>query len=494
MSKSNGKPVYDAADASEAALLACLLTDPAGVPEAIGSLTGSDFRHAHHGHIFRAIAEVHALSGTTSVGLVLAHLQQAGELHERTEDYVKELRSQVATGGELLYHLAQVKDASRVRAMLRFCDSFRGAALGREDSPDGLLERFREHADALGKESARKEVTGRVEDIATLADLLAHAASIDWIWPSWIQRNVVTVLAAEGGTGKTRFVADVLRRVRHGLPWPDDSPMTVPYTPGGCLALVVASDNHHDELCSIVEEFGVEPECVRLNAHKSDPFGGTLLESKEDLDALESRARTLRPLFVVVDTVGSATELNLSKQEDAKKFYTPLQVIARRAGCSALALTHTNASGKVLGRRASEKARVVIRMVKPEGEDRRRLEVVKSNSKQPPPLGVTMKTGGNDYDDNPPALSNPNARDEPGAQASPKLQEAKDWLTDRLKTGPARVSHLRNDAKENGISTNRLYAAMRNMSVEEYDGADRKKWWRLPPREEGEEDPPDPFD
>ena len=67
-------------------------------------------------------------------------------------------------------------------------------------------------------------------------------------------RGYVNLLAAEGGLGKTRFVADLCRRVRHRLPWPDGTP--TPEHDGPEVAMWVAADRNFGELVELSEAFG----------------------------------------------------------------------------------------------------------------------------------------------------------------------------------------------------------------------------------------------
>ena len=117
--------------------------------------------------------------------------------------------------------------------------------------------------------------------------------------------------------------------------------------PPTSTALWLLADNNHNEIVQLARDFGIE-DGIYINAWQDDPFGGTVLECKEDLDNLEKRIELVRPAFVFIDTVGGATDMNMAKQEDAKKFYNPLQIIARKYGCAIVCVTHLNASGKFL--------------------------------------------------------------------------------------------------------------------------------------------------
>lgn len=319
-------------------------------------------------------------------------------------------------------------------------------------------------------------------DVATIADLRAAGALVRWVWPGWIPLGVLTAVAARGGTGKTRFCADLLRRVRHGLPWPDGRPMTVPRE---ATAMWVVADNHHDEMVTLAESFGIE-DAIFLNADKADPYGGVTLDAPEDYAALEARVKAVRPLLVIVDTVGNATDLNLSRQEEAKKFYAPLQIIARKYACAVLALTHLNAGGHFLGRRVLEKVRVAIRIENPEPDNeantRRRLEVKKTNSKAPPPLGVTMGDRSNEYDDRPPEAVDPDAPQKRGP-APAKVQEAVEWLRQRLSRGAQKVGYTIESAQAEGISKGTLYRSKDILTVVQFE-SEGNKWWRLPQDDE----------
>jgi putative DNA primase/helicase len=315
------------------------------------------------------------------------------------------------------------------------------------------------------------------DDVATIADLERAGAEISWFWDGWIQRGVLSILAAEGGCGKTRFAADLVRRIRHGLAWPDGTPVGLPRdTP----VLWVVADNHHDEMVSLSRAFEIA-DVVRINASPAEPYGGTTLDTLEELATLEARVAAVGAGFMVVDTVGNSTDRKLSLQEDAKAYYQPLQLIARRQKVAGLCLTHLNASGMVLGRRAKEKARTVLMMDRPDplGQpNRRKLWVDKTNSKTPSPLGITMGDHGNEYDDQPPvkpedAAVGSRVRNQPSG-----LDRACEWLRDYLAVGPARVSRVRTEAETAGFGPKVLYAAKDSLGVHEYSEEGRK-WWEL---------------
>lgn len=326
----------------------------------------------------------------------------------------------------------------------------------------------------------KRPLPASMEDIAGIRDLVKAGAKLRWLWKGWIQIGVVNILAAQGGCGKTRLALDIVRRIKHGYPWPDGQPMEVD---PASLSLWVLSDNNHDEIVTAAQSFGIE-DSIKLNAHPEDPYGGVLLSGMDDLCELEARIKIVKPALVFIDTVGNATDLNLSKQEDAKAFYQPLQVIARRHSVAIMCLTHLNANGGTLGRRANEKVRSVINMSKPDPdqENRRRLWVAKSNSQIPPPLGVTMGDTGNEYDDKPP--TEPEDADgrpvSSGTRSNSKMSQCVEWLKEKLDDCSIPIAGTIAEAEEKEFAKQVVYRAIERLGAETFEIGGRK-FWRLIP-------------
>ena len=333
------------------------------------------------------------------------------------------------------------------------------------------------------------------EGDATAADLIAANAGTRWLWPGWIPTSVLTLLTAEPSTGKTRLCLDLQRRISLGLPWPDGAPIQLQ---DGVLPRVlwVAADHQHAELADAPSKFGYPPDACYLNSSRSDLYGGTELQTPEQLADFEERIKRVKPALVVIDTVTNTGDFKSQDSSDAKRQYKPLQEVAKRTGCAMLVVTHTNVAGKTLGRRADEKTRVTIRVERPDPEGqphRRKLSVALSRlSVYPPPLGVTMHDSGNDYDNTPPEDPE-NAQAAQGAKLpSPAIQEAIGYLTTRLAMGACKVGMIRREAeqREPPISAKSLYAAVRHLGIEEFEQEDRK-WWRLAAKDGGDEGGPE---
>ena len=50
---------------------------------------------------------------------------------------------------------------------------------------------------------------------------------VDWLWPSWIPRGMLTLLGGAPGVGKSLVALDLARRIIHNDPFPDGAPCPV---------------------------------------------------------------------------------------------------------------------------------------------------------------------------------------------------------------------------------------------------------------------------
>lgn len=319
-----------------------------------------------------------------------------------------------------------------------------------------------------------------VEDDATAVDLISQNSSIKWLWNGWVQQGTLTALAAEPGVGKTRLCADILRRMVNGLEWPDGQPMTVE---SGCKVIWIAADSQWAELATIPEQFGFAPDSIVLNGTKANPYGGTNFDNVEDFAKLERRIMRVKPVAVFIDTIGNATDKEMTRPDQAKQIFKPLAEIATRTGTSIILVTHLNKGGEALGRRIIGAVRQVIKLECPDPQNepnRRKLYVDKSNSMKPRPLGVTMGSAGNDYDGSPPSAVTSEPGKNPGRPSN--LEDDAKWLEALLSDGNERQVKAIIDAAnaQRGMSVDRTYKAMRSLGervVESMSG--NRKFWRL---------------
>jgi hypothetical protein len=468
----NGGGTDRALKRAERGVLGGMLRDNAVIPAVLQVVSAEDYYADANQRVHRAIGHLHAEGKLADAVTVADVIRARGEVDDiGGYAYLGDLLRAAPTAPKALHYAAVVRRRSTTRRLIRCLQGHLARADNCRPPEEQAADVIRDMETVLSRTPAPDGDRPRRSPVATIDDLRQAGADISWVWLGWIQRSVLTGLAAEAGIGKTRFCADLVRRILHQLPWPDGQAMTLPRD---TKVLWVAADNHHGELVELCVSFDIG-DVVRLNADQNDPYGGTSLHTAEELRAFEARIREVKPALVFVDTVGNATDRDLCKQEEAKAFYEPLQQIARRQRCAIVCNTHLNAGGQFLGRRVLEKVRTAIRMEQTDpGSTRRRLEVVKSNSRIPPPLGLTMGDKGNDYDGQPPQRPEGNT----SGRIPAKLTEAMDWLKAELEKGPRQVQGLRDAAEQKGFPAGTLYNAKDTLGAEEFT-AERRKWWRL---------------
>ena len=295
---------------------------------------------------------------------------------------------------------------------------------------------------------------------ATLADYARMASDQRWLWEGWLARGVLNVVAAEPGTGKTRFTLDMARRIYCGLPWPDGQPTGLAE---GSRTLWIQADRAFHEMLECARAFGLPDEAVILGSSPDDPTGSLDLDNEETLAALAARIQSASPVLVVIDTVGMTTGLDLYKPEGARAFFGPLMDLAASSGVAILGLTHLSKDKDPLGRRIVEKARSVIKITKPDPDGqptRRKLWVDKTAAKNPPALGITMTDAGNDYDFQPPTEPEPSK----GGRPSDKREKATAFIRAALADKNDRVGKdLEAEWVATGESYKTFWRAFENM-------------------------------
>jgi hypothetical protein len=311
----------------------------------------------------------------------------------------------------------------------------------------------REEKELLERDGQDRRVGGQrtKDDLVTLADLESlGGGDLDWIWQGWILRCALALVSADAGVGKTRLAADLVRRVRQGESWPDETPITLPTD---APVIWLAADYQFAELVQLHKDFDLGEE-VYLNSYKDNPLAGTSLDTNEDLAGLCERIDLARPQLVIVDTLGNATDADLCRQEEAKRLAVPLMEIAVKKEVAILLLYHSNREGKPLGRRMVEKCRTVIQLSKPHGVGMGvfDLEVSKSFAIIPPRLRATMSDGRIDYRPAP----------EKGPGRPPReVEAAAAWILDELgKQDGQTIGDLKQRAEsEAGIAKNTYFRA-----------------------------------
>jgi AAA domain len=311
---------------------------------------------------------------------------------------------------------------------------------------------------------------------AHLGDLTSCQSAGRFVWPNWIVRGHFTLLSSDPKIGKTHLGLDMARRLWLGLPWADGQPATFP---ARTTTLWVAGDRHQDELRERAAAFGLPLEAVRLNALPHEPYGGWDLDNPDNVKLLGDLVASERPGLVFIDTVWRATKRRLNKEDEVNMLMTPIISIAQSCDVSILGLMHLSKDQDTLNRRLEGVARGIMKMFKPDPSqpDRRRLEVI-GNFKEPPPLGVTLRDGGCDFDFDPPKEPTKNL----GGRPPEKTDKAIAFLLENLSAADWKGCELIDKWVGSGESKSPIFDAKKAMEADGrlvVDKSKRPQIWHL---------------
>jgi hypothetical protein len=353
----------------------------------------------------------------------------------------KEMRRRMREG--------ELEDEARYEAVRVVAESwFRDGDLGEADDPAAIQS---------------------AADVPTLQDAFEAGATKRWLWNGWLLADALNGLVGKFGDGKTRFLMDLIRRICHGDVWPDGQriipqPDLQTVAPGpDSKFLFVPLDYQQAELIDLADQYGIPREQVFLNAPDGSADGLSPIDTAEGLAALERRVNVLRPALVIIDPITAASaERNQGRAEDVTALYGPFQKIARKYGTTFLVLIHTNAAGGTYGRHATGKFRVEIKLTKVGDDDgaRYRLEVTKSNSKKPEPLGASQFDDGWRFNGDPPEADGVAVVGKRGPRPR-RLDEAVQFLRQELEQGERLQTELIDRWVDGKRSKNFIFDAAR---------------------------------
>jgi hypothetical protein len=247
---------------------------------------------------------------------------------------------------------------------------------------------------------------------SSLLDLAAGRRPVDWLWPGWIPRGMLTLLAAAPGTGKSLVALDLARRVIAGLPFPDGAPNPCPEA----NVLLVDAEGP----LSLLDRRARAWEIDRSRLFLMVPAGSTFVDlaASRQHRLLVDMVRRLRPDLLIVDSLGAATpggETAHTALHILLAFLTRLAAFGHlavllihhlrkraysgRAAAAAITLDDLRGSSHIVAAARSILALSPVAPAPPAGDTpdpppARRLEVIKSHlCRLPPPLGLQLEGG-----------------------------------------------------------------------------------------------------
>ncbi len=317
--------------------------------------------------------------------------------------------------------------------------------------------------------------------------------AVQWLWSDLIPLGKVTLIVGAPDVGKSILTTYLAARVSRGEAMPGET--TATREPADALIL-----NAEDEL-----QDTVFPRAMAAGGDQSRLVSIRLLDSAgddpppqislSDIDTLETVIAELDDCrYMVIDPFAAFLDgANENSNENVRAILMGLGRLAARHGIAIVIVTHMRKCGdggalqRVLGSTGLvAAARSVLLVAKdPDDDDRRLLLRLKGNLAKAvdgfvyriegdPPRAVFT---GERTTLSPDEVLRPAA----GERGSPRLDEASNWLRDRLTNGPIPAQALETAAREVGIRPKTLRRAAEALRVEKNKAAYQGQWlWRLP--------------
>ena len=337
-------------------------------------------------------------------------------------------------------------------------------------------------------------------DVVCMADV--KPSSINWLWPNWIALGKVSVLAGDGGRGKSTILCDITARATTGNVWPDGAAAGAPAS----VIILAAEDDVGDTLAPRLLAAGADLARVFVIRSVRDETqrrrGFNLQADLEQLEAEIGKHDNVR--LVIIDPVSSYLgKVNSHKNSDVRGVLEPLGEMAARLGVAVLCNNHFSkgggsANGRIIGSVAfTAQARAVF-IVTPDDADETRLLLIPSKMNIAPIKyglayrieGCLIQHDGADiatsrimYEGTPITISADQALAalDGNSESRSEKSEAIDFLMDALRGGPVSAKEMKKEAAAAGISPKSLRSARETLRIKPEKAGFEGGWvWSLP--------------
>ena len=325
---------------------------------------------------------------------------------------------------------------------------------------------------------------------------------IEWLWPGWLARGKIHILAGAPGTGKTSLAIALAATLTRAGRWPDGAAAGQ-----GDVLVWSGEDDPVDTLVPRLMAAGAELSRVHIITGALDDQGKPrAFDPSCDMDLLADHVATMvpAPALLVIDPVVSAVAGDSHKNGEVRRALQPLVDLAMTRKIAVLGITHF--SKGTAGRDPVERvtgslafgavARIVMAAAKmPDDQGGGRilargksnigkddggfaydLEVIELR----PGIETTCVTWGEAIKGTArEILSQAETQEDPDDKRG--YEEAIEWLRDYLSDGPKPAKDGQRDAKANGITEKSLRTARDKLRVQPHKSGFRGGWlWSLP--------------
>lgn len=317
-------------------------------------------------------------------------------------------------------------------------------------------------------------------ELTTWLDMETRVSEVTWAWKLYLPNGFVTMVAGQGGSGKSSIVLRLCGCYTEGWNWPDGTPFT------GEKGSVLWCEAEAAQAINLAraKKYGLDLSKI-LNPF-DDPLIDINLSNPIHRKRLREKALLSQVKVIVIDSLKGA---NTSVENDSQIFEIVkfLAELARDTGKVVILIHHLRKKG--LGEddnvtldhiRGSSAITQTPRMVwainsKSDGSKESTFQVIKSNLGEfPPTIGFQITEDGVDFFE--PALSS-------GRHS--QIREAEEILINLLRDGSYPAGEIEKLASKKGIAMRTFNEAKKNLGIlsKRIGGRNGFYVWILPPNQ-----------
>lgn len=304
----------------------------------------------------------------------------------------------------------------------------------------------------------------------TLRQVAQRHPPVAWLWPGWLPKGMMSLVAARPGAGKTHWVLDLVRVLQQGSAWPDGTPAEQGET------VWIEGEGISPEIMERSVALGIDPDRMwMIEASDGEILDLTATAWRDEV--IETTA-AVKPRLIVVDSLSTISPNGQDRSEQVTPLLVWLVGLARWSRASVVLVHHLRksngaqmefpivrledirGSGQIV---AQSRSIIAVNMMGYDLDAQRRVEVLKktlSRGASPKPMGVT---GVKDDDG---LIRRFDYGEAPSVENGTMRQDCKEWLVDLLEDGPMRRKAIQEVAEEEGYNWTMLQRAHRELLKE----------------------------
>jgi hypothetical protein len=437
-------------------------------------LERDDFYRDGHRKIFDAILALYFAQQPVDLITTCAELRNRGDYEESGgAAYLTAMIEACPSAANITTYASEVRkqsyDRQRVIALQNGLQQARNC-VGPAEAAKQVLKNLQH----IEEQAARAQALRYSTDL-DLDDLLGR---IEWLWPGWVPRGMVTTIVARQEAGKSNFALDLCGRLLTCGAWPDGTPTSV--DPGETRLLWIDTELALAGFRDRVVDWGLPRGRFIL---PSDPLHVLQFDNPTDWAWIEGSVAKFRPPLVVIDALSGGHRGEEKDNDSMKVILQRLSQLAQAHKIAVVAIHHLRKSGpgendwpitidQVRGASAiTQFSRSIIGLGIPDKTqpELRRIDVIKSNfAKKPEPLGYQITDHG---------LAWGAAPEAPRPQKA--IEAARAFLLEELKSGPRPSQEVFKEAEESGLCSRRtLENAISSLKLRSYkERGDNGRWF-----------------